>query len=591
MACALWALAALASVYMREGLGGVVLLSAPSGVAVAAFRYLPRPKWLLLVVTMLPTQVLVVSMAGVTAQFAVAYALSVTTQAFVCAALSRWVLGGRLAMPRRISEVVGLFIAAFVACVIGAAIVWPVRAAVSIEELGAWCFANILGILILTPALLHARKALAQLWDSRAVAFDLQLLASLAGCAVLAVVALQVSAVTLMPLLVAAMIVMAVRFGYTAIALTLLTYIAVASVLSLNGGSPMPQHDGTRLEAVLALQSWLLTMLATALPLAAVFMKSEELQIALIRRNSAMHENLMLLDLAEQLAGIGRWRLDLETGEQDWSPRMLELHGLPAELAPDPGDVSHILPGGGEAMLRKVASKREEREPFSFNYRITLDDGSKRILRISVLNEFNSEGRRIAIFGAAMDVTEQKARERALDLALGRAEQMADEAQELANTDPLTDLPNRRCTFGRLDAMVETARGSGSALTAIMFDIDHFKAVNDTFGHQTGDEVIVQVADLARKQARQSDLVGRIGGEEFVWLLPGIDSRAARMLAERLRKSVEGGNEGSSLPRITISVGLAHFERGDSGADLLARADAALYEAKQSGRNQVRRAA
>ena len=101
----------------------------------------------------------------------------------------------------------------------------------------------------------------------------------------------------------------------------------------------------------------------------------------------------------------------------------------------------------------------------------------------------------------------------------------------------------------------------------------------------------MQVAELARRQARQSDVVGRIGGEEFVWLLPGADSAGARTLAERLRRAVEAGIDGSALPQVTVSVGLAQFARGDDAQELLARADAGLYEAKEQGRNQVRRAA
>ncbi|WP_052768960.1 sensor domain-containing diguanylate cyclase [Aurantiacibacter marinus] len=591
LASALWAIVALGSLFVRDGLGTALLFWAPSGVAVAAFRHIPRKQWPLLVAGLLPVQFIVGALVGTSLVIAFAGAVSAVAQATICAALSRKVLGSRTAIPRRVTHVIGLFGSAIASCLVGATLVLPFRPEQSFAEFGAWFLANVLGILIVTPALLHARSVIVRWHNDGRIAVDPALLLALGGCAVLAALALQVNAITLMPLLVAAMIGMAVRFGHPAIAMTLLSYIAVASVLGLGGQSPLLMHDGSIGSAVLELQSWLFTMLATALPLAAILMKREDLQFELIRRNSAMHENLMLLDLAEQLAGIGRWRLDMLTGEQDWSRRMLAIHGLPEDLAPDPGDISHLLPDGSTAMFRKVTSNREEREPFSFDYRIKPPAGAERILRISVLNEFDNEGNRIAIFGAAMEVTEQVHREQALDLARGRAVQLAKEAQELANTDPLTNLPNRRCTFGRLENMVNVAQQHGSALTAIMFDIDHFKLVNDTHGHQTGDEVIVQVAELARRQARQGDLVGRIGGEEFVWLLPRINAAAARALAERLRQSVERGIEGSSLPNITVSIGLAQFEAGDDGDGLLARADAALYKAKESGRNRVRRAA
>ncbi|WAT17892.1 diguanylate cyclase [Aurantiacibacter sp. MUD11] len=322
-----------------------------------------------------------------------------------------------------------------------------------------------------------------------------------------------------------------------------------------------------------------------------MLLKREELQLQLIERNSKMHESLMLFDLAEETAGIGRWRLDLVTGEQDWSPKMLELNGLDRALAPDPGNVRPLLPDGGEELFSQIAQHREDREPFAFDYRIKPPGETERILRIAVQNEFDMLGKRIGVFGVAMDVTEQIRREEALDLARGRAVRLAAEAQKLANTDPLTGLPNRRCTFGRLEAMIDVASKRGGTLTAIMFDVDHFKQVNDTFGHQTGDEVLVQVAEIARRQARAGDAVGRIGGEEFVWLLPGLPDASSRKLAERLRRSVEAGIEGSALPEVTISVGIAHFRPGDSESSLLARADEALYGAKEGGRNQVQRAA
>jgi len=579
------------SLFLRDGLGAALLFWAPSGVAVAAFWSIPRKKWALLVAVLLPVQAATVAAAGVPFITAFAYAVSAISQAVICAVLSRIVLGDRISVPRRLVHVVGLFGAAIAGCLVGATLALPFRPEQTLTEFATWFLANVLGILIVTPALFHVRNALMRWRREGRFTFDRELVLALAVCAVLAGLAIHVTAIPLMPLLIAAMIVMAVRFGHAAVAMTLLTYIAVSSAFSLGGESPLPLHDGKIGAAVLALQSWLFTMLATALPLAAILMKREDLQFELIRRNSDMHENLMLLDLAEQLAGIGRWRLDLKTGEQEWSARMLQIHGLPEELGENPGDVRALLPDSGEALFGKIAKHSDAREPFSFDYQIKPPEGAERILRISVLNEFDNEGRRIAVFGAAMDVTQQVRREQSLDLARGRAVQLAKEAQELANTDPLTNLPNRRCTFGRLESMVEVAQQHGSPLTAIMLDIDHFKRVNDTHGHQTGDEVIVQVAELARRQARQSDVVGRIGGEEFVWLLPRIDGDAARALAERLRGSVERGIEGSSLPHVTISIGLAEFQSGDDGDGLLARADAALYKAKESGRNQVRRAA
>jgi diguanylate cyclase (GGDEF)-like protein len=124
-----------------------------------------------------------------------------------------------------------------------------------------------------------------------------------------------------------------------------------------------------------------------------------------------------------------------------------------------------------------------------------------------------------------------------------------------------------------------------------MFDIDHFKQINDTYGHQTGDEVLHKVAEIARAQIRAEDLVGRIGGEEFVCIVSGLGARGARALAERLCRAIANGTGRAESPSATISIGLALLRKGDTVEGLMRRADAALYEAKENGRNQVRRAA
>jgi diguanylate cyclase (GGDEF)-like protein len=124
-----------------------------------------------------------------------------------------------------------------------------------------------------------------------------------------------------------------------------------------------------------------------------------------------------------------------------------------------------------------------------------------------------------------------------------------------------------------------------------MLDADHFKRINDTYGHQTGDEVLRKVAEIARQEIRAEDLVGRIGGEEFVCILSGMSGREARALAERLCRAIAKGTERAISPTVTISLGLALLRDGDSLETLMRRADAALYEAKEGGRNQVRRAA
>jgi len=190
-----------------------------------------------------------------------------------------------------------------------------------------------------------------------------------------------------------------------------------------------------------------------------------------------------------------------------------------------------------------------------------------------------------------MNITIQVCRERALQAARQHALDLAAHAQKLALTDQLTGLGNRRAVFEELGRLARSSPQQGEPLTVVMFDIDHFKHVNDTYGHQTGDAVLQRIAELTRRQVREGDLVGRIGGEEFVWLLPKVSIGQARDLAERLRALIERESAAGGLPSVTVSLGLALLRMGDTPEQLIARADEALYRAKESGRNCVQRAA
>jgi two-component system cell cycle response regulator len=162
---------------------------------------------------------------------------------------------------------------------------------------------------------------------------------------------------------------------------------------------------------------------------------------------------------------------------------------------------------------------------------------------------------------------------------------------EMAITDALTGLHNRRYMESHLDTLVEQARVRGRPLTLMMLDIDYFKAVNDTYGHEAGDDVLREFALRVRKSIRGIDLACRYGGEEFVIVMPETDAGVAATVAERLRRAVAGEpfhiERGARAIEVTISIGIATMEKGESVADLLKRADQALYRAKRDGRNRV----
>ncbi|RYD56933.1 MAG: diguanylate cyclase [Sphingomonadales bacterium] len=171
---------------------------------------------------------------------------------------------------------------------------------------------------------------------------------------------------------------------------------------------------------------------------------------------------------------------------------------------------------------------------------------------------------------------------------------MEEKLRHAATTDELTGLLNRRAFLAALDVEILRSARSGSPLALALVDLDHFKSVNDRFGHAGGDEVLRRFAETARGAMRTSDIIGRLGGEEFAVLMPETDQVQSGIAGERLRDTIARRrvvlSTGALCP-VTISVGVAHYKPGEKRDRLIIRADEALYDAKDSGRNRTRLAA
>ena len=160
------------------------------------------------------------------------------------------------------------------------------------------------------------------------------------------------------------------------------------------------------------------------------------------------------------------------------------------------------------------------------------------------------------------------------------------ELEKVALTDPLTHLFNRGKIDEVLKSELDRAKRYSMPLSIILLDMDHFKSVNDGHGHLAGDALLKTMANIISEHARQSDLVGRWGGEEFVILCPGTDLENAYNCAERIRECIEQ-TEFDTVGNKTASLGVSCYRDGDTEEELVMRADKALYRAKQAGRNRV----
>ena len=227
-----------------------------------------------------------------------------------------------------------------------------------------------------------------------------------------------------------------------------------------------------------------------------------------------------------------------------------------------------------ERSLAEVLTKGsvEDRE-----YRIISADGQVRWLSDKCFISHQAEaGQRVIVVGIAEDITEKK--------------HLEGELQRLATTDVLTQSSNRRHFFECANREFEQARLQGTPMGFLLLDIDDFKIINDTYGHQEGDQVLQRIAEAGRAVLRRGDLFGRIGGEEFAAVFPGCAPDMALQIAERLQREIQRlsfSNNGQTYG-VTVSQGLTGIQPQDDMLDsLFSRADAAMYKAKRQGKNQI----
>ncbi|MDH4870563.1 sensor domain-containing diguanylate cyclase [Pseudomonas sp. BN515] len=233
-----------------------------------------------------------------------------------------------------------------------------------------------------------------------------------------------------------------------------------------------------------------------------------------------------------------------------------------------PDDLDYAAQSFAEVLEKGAIEARE--------YRIIRADGQLRwISDKCFISQRGGQGHSTIVVGIAEDITEKK--------------QLEGELHRLATTDVLTKSSNRRHFFDCAQREFEHSVQFGSPLAFILLDVDDFKKINDTHGHQMGDQVLQRIAQCGANTLRRGDLFGRIGGEEFAALLPGCPPDLALQIAERLQREVHRllfNVDGTSFG-ITVSQGLANL-RDDGNLDsLYARADAAMYQAKRGGKDQI----
>lgn len=275
--------------------------------------------------------------------------------------------------------------------------------------------------------------------------------------------------------------------------------------------------------------------------------------------------------------------IDAHIYVKDCERRFLYVNSRVAELF---GDKAENIIGKKDTDILP----KEIAEHFYQSDKLVFETHQKQVIEETTQNEeggtnhyistkvvFNQPNRLPALIGFSSDVTELF--------------KLKEEFKELANTDPLTHLYNRRFFTEQAEKEYQRAKRYSLFMTLISIDVDHFKRINDQFGHPAGDQVLREIAKQLEANLRQPDILARIGGEEFSILLPETSAQSAMVFAERIRKEqselkITGDWQGEI--NISVSIGVSSFISTDNAFDdLFSRADKALYQAKNSGRNKV----
>ena len=568
------------------GVNGIATMWPPSGVLLAVLLLTRRDRWLGIILACGLASVLANYSASSDFLLACGFTLANLAEGLIVIRL----LGpesrrfGAFGKPYRIIQ---FALAAVIGGLASASIATYFVGGWSADVFVSWAITVILGMLIVTPIIVTTAHHLSSRRDPitlRKVGLGILALCLVASVTIL-VFAQSSHPLLFLPL--AAVIMVTYVFGPPGAAASVFVIAVIGSLAIANGFGPIHTLDGDEQINVLFFQFFLVIALMASFPLAAL----------LAQRASNLadleHSNRML-EMAEQAAHVGHWRVDLRSRKMVWSAEVYRIHGYDSDF--DLNLDAAIRAYHRDDRKKVLACLQETVEtgvPFKFEARLVRPDGEIRHVTSSgEMERHPATGQPLAVFGMFMDVTDRVNSLSQLEEARKAAETEARNAAILAETDQLTGLANRRKILEDLRGEIARAESFGKPLTIAVLDVDHFKTINDTLGHGAGDEVLARLGRIFTRTLRKVDKVGRVGGEEFVIILPGTTVEAAMPLAERLRAHIAETNwPGTKLGKVTVSIGIAAHSRGQDDRALMLAADQALYSAKRDGRNLLRVAA
>lgn len=437
----------------------------------------------------------------------------------------------------------------------------------------AWFTGHSLGIITFTPVATYMMRGDPRRWlDTSRPA---QLVEGAAHLLLITAISAYVFAQDSKPLLFLPMlpIILAVfRSNRLTAAISVVILALIGGGITISGHGPISLLGGSTAMHIQFLQFYLACTVLTVLPVSAELARRE----SLYRRLHDSEARYRLLaenstDIMLNLDVAGRIRFASPAIRQIGGYAPEDVIGRDATELVDPADVARVTTAHRQALADPTRT-------FIVEYRATTMRGETRWFETHTRAVLDDQGGVTGTVSVVRDVNHRKTVE--------------DRLEHAAMTDPLTNIANRRAFDSRLDTVIERTDSDGAGCVAI-FDLDHFKLVNDRFGHAAGDLVLQRFAEIARERMREKDLVARIGGEEFAVILPGATMDQALLVCDRLRAAVASATVVVATGSIgmTVSGGVAAYDAASIAEHVMAQADAALYRAKLAGRDRLALAA
>jgi len=286
------------------------------------------------------------------------------------------------------------------------------------------------------------------------------------------------------------------------------------------------------------------------------------------------------------VGNLGQWYWMVQSNEVEFNERKVTNLGYDIEELPEKVGfdffTDKLHPDDYERVMNNMRSHLANKsDVYEVEYRILAKDGNYVwYYDRGKVTKRDVDGKPVLLAGIVFDISKSKKMESQLMEANARLEKMV-------VTDPLTGAFNMRFMTDKLEAEMKRYKRTGSCFSLVMMDIDHFKHVNDNFGHKAGDEVLKGLSKLIMERIRSTDIFCRWGGEEFILLLPDTEKADAVLFAENIRKEIAGTQMGEA-GHVTASLGVTDCLAGETIDDIVKMVDNAMYKAKSEGRNCVR---